>query len=154
MPGQAVLIRKFKPVGLAARVVSFICFLSAFIGCAHLIAYYDPVSYKKLVDFKTETLLLIDNISASPSQLNYVGKLDELKSNLEKASEYEKGRELNDDTIAQFAEIIKMVDGIVLTLKEKQKLSPVYLKEKRLKFEKAFDMAIGTEESKLKKGVQ
>lgn len=154
MLGQIVLNQESKPVRLSAKAVSFICFLSVFIGCAHLISYYDPVSYKNLVDFKAETLLLIDNISASPSQLNYTGKLEELKSNIEKASEYEKGKQLNDDTIAQFAEIIKMVDGIVLTLKEKQSLSPVYLKEKRLKFEKAFDMAIGTEESKLKKGVQ
>lgn len=154
MSGQSVLIRESRPVGLAVKAVSFIYFLSVLIGCAHLISYYDPISYKNLVDLKTETISLIDNISASSSQLNYLGKLEGLKSNIEKASEYEKGKQLNDDTFAQFEEIIKMMDGIVITLKEKQGLSPVYLKEKRLKFEKAFDMAIDTEASKLKKGVQ
>jgi len=121
-------------------------------GCVHFISDYDTYSYKNLTDLKAETLVLLDAFAENPKSPNCAEKMDELKLHLEKAYQYEKGKKLNDNTIAQLGEIRKMVDGMIAVLKKQGGFTATYLEEKRLQLEEAFDMAIATESIKIRRG--
>lgn len=125
-------------------------FLFLWIGCVHLIANFDPVTYKSLTDLKAETILFLQNIDETKPYAEYAAKFDDLKLQMEKIYEYEKGKNLNNDTIAQISEIRTMIQDLVTRYKGQNKLSPVYLEEKIKQLEQAFALTIATENFKSK----
>lgn len=77
-------------------------------GCAHLVSYYDAVSYKNLTDLKGEIKIFLDACSKTIAKGDKsLSTIDSLLLTSAKAYEYEKGKQLNDDTIAQWEIIDK-----------------------------------------------
>jgi len=75
-----------------------------------------------------------------------------LRLDVEKAYQYEHGKPSNAETVTQLTEIRKMIDGLTDMLSKKDHLPPdEYLKPKEADLIKAFDLAIQTESSKLRK---
>ena len=127
--------------------ISFLFFL---IGCVHLIANYDPITYKSLTDLKAGSMLFLEQISPDQSFSEYAAKFEDLQLQMEKVYQYEKGKKLNNDTISQVSEIRGMINSMITLYKNQNHLSPGYLKEKREQLENAFDLAISTENIKNK----
>jgi hypothetical protein len=119
-------------------------------GCVHLVSDYDAWTYRSLTDLKAETLLFLDVVRDNPKATGLGQKLEDLKLAAGKAFEYENGKAVNSETIAQLIEIRKLIDGMARLYQEQGALSPDYLKEKRVQFERAFDAAIATENLKIK----
>jgi hypothetical protein len=120
-------------------------------GCVHLVAYYDAVTYKGLTDLKAETMLFLENIDGGRSYSDYASKFEDLRLQIEKVYEYEKGKRLNDDTIAQVGEIRGMLQEMIKRYQEQNQLGAFYLQEKGQQLETAFDLAITTENLKMKR---
>ena len=131
----------------SGMAISFLFFL---IGCVHLIANYDPITYKSLTDLKAESMLFLEQVSVDKPFDEYASKFEDLRLKMEKVYQYEKGKKLNNDTIAQVSEIRGMINGMITLYKNQNHLSPGYLKEKREQLENAFDLAISTENIKNK----
>ena len=130
------------------RLFFGIPFLLICLGCIHLISHYDPVTYKGLTDVKAETALFLENVSGDKPYSEYAANFADLQLQVEKIYEYEKGKKLNADTLAQISEIRAMIQDMMNLYKEKNKLSVLYLQEKKKQLETAFDLAIATEDSK------
>lgn len=135
--------RKTAPVLLAPVVFLWV-------GCVHLIAGYDPVTYKSLTDLKAEMMVCLEKADPAQPYSEHSQKFEELQLDIEKVYEYEKGKKLNTDTIAQISEIRTMFQDLTARYKEQNQLSTFYLQEKKGQLETAFDLAIATENSKLK----
>ena len=133
-----------------AQPVLLVPFLLLWVGCVHLIANYDPITYKGLTDLKAETMLFLENMDAGKPYAEQTQRFEDLQLKIEKVYEYEKGKKLNNDTIAQLSEIRTMIQEITTRYKEQDTLSSFYLEEKKKQLETAFDLAIATESSKSK----
>lgn len=120
-----------------------------FLGCVHLVSYYDSVSYKNLTDLKAHTLLVFDSLGDDPTGKNLESQFNDLRLEIERAYEYEKGKAKNDETVRQLEEIKKMFIETVTLLDKQGSLSEDYVELKREQFEQAFDDAIATERAKL-----
>jgi hypothetical protein len=120
-------------------------------GCIHLVSYYDSQSYKNLTDLKASASILFDDLSQDPAGKGEKAELDSLRLDLEKAYEYEKGKEKNGETITQISTVRKIYDGMLQLLKKKEKLSDDYIAEKKTQMMDAFDIAIKTETEKISK---
>lgn len=124
--------------------------LFLWVGCVHLIAGYDSVTYKSLTDLKAEMMVCLEKADPAQPFSEHAQKFEELQLDIEKVYEYEKGKKLNTDTIAQISEIRTMFQDLTARYKEQNQLSAFYLQEKKDQLETAFDLAIATENSKLK----
>lgn len=156
---------------LSKRSICILLFITIG-GCVHLVSYYDSLSYKNLTDLKAEMRVFfesckINNIATGPNALK---SINDFVLTSAKAYEYEKGKKVNDDTISQLAIIEKTVLDVksryeknkVVESKCKARaddetpdeqsgcLSKGYCLGKWRVFESAFDIAIATEQSKLK----
>lgn len=144
------------PQGLVRRKRGFLLypsFLLPFLlaGCIHLVSYYDSQSYKNLTDLKASASILFDNLAQDPTGNGVKTELDSFRLDLEKAYEYEKGKDKNQDTIVQVSTIRDIYDGLLQLLKTQGKLSAVYIGEKKTQVMDAFDIAIKTEKEKIEK---
>jgi hypothetical protein len=137
--------------GLKKGFIPFVPFLLLWAGCVHLIANYDVVTYKGLTDLKAETMLFLENIDGGKPYSEYAGKFEDLQLQIEKVYEYEKGKRLNDDTIAQVGEVRAMLQEMIKRYQEQNQLNSIYLQEKKQQLEAAFDLTITTENLKLKR---
>ena len=129
------------------KLLPLLLFLAS---CMHLIVNYDPVTYKSLTDLKAETMLFFTEMAPTKPYAENTAKFEDFKLKVEKIYEYEKGKKLNNDTIAQVTEIRSMINDMMTLYKQQDHLSEFYVKEKKNQMEKAFDMAIATENSKMK----
>ena len=143
-------VRNPKSIYHRTKSVILIPFLFFLIGCVHLIANYDPITYKSLTDLKAESMLFLEQVSVDKPFDEYASKFEDLRLKMEKVYQYEKGKKLNNDTIAQVSEIRGMINGMITLYKNQNHLSPGYLKEKKEQLENAFDLAISTENIKNK----
>lgn len=125
-------------------------FLILWMGCAHFIANYDPITYKSLTDLKAEIVLFLEKVDPVKPYTEYAPQFEDLKLKLEKVYEYEKGKKKNDDTIAQITEVRTMLHDLVALYKEQNKLNAFYLDEKKKQLATALDIVITTENSKTK----
>ena len=135
--------RHWRP-GIVLALTAALC------GCGHWMSYYDNTSYKNLTDLKAETTFLFETLKTHPDQKSQDPVLQQLRLDVEKAYEYERGKAGNADTVAQLAEIRRMLVGVSTLLRQKDELPDEYLDPKLADLSKAFDMAIQTEASKLK----
>ncbi len=138
-------------------------------GCA-FVSHYDSLSYKQLTDLKGETKVFFDNCklegASGEKALLTLGKF---KVNSSKAYEYEKGKSLNDDTVAQLEIIDNTMTDVIKRYKTNDISSGVctersdgevnagtgcltqgYCTGKWLAISSKFDIAISTENLKIK----
>lgn len=139
-------------------------------SCVHMVSYYDSLSYKNLTDLKGETRVFFEScqttIAAGDKALE---KIDGFVLSSSKAYEYEKGKDLNDDTVSQLEIIGDTIQDVKLRYaSNKYKndsckavgkgevsdestgcLTIGYCTGKWRVLETAFDIAISTEKLKL-----
>lgn len=120
-------------------------------GCAHFISDYDARTYSSLTDLKAKTLFYMDALVKAQPRDNVEDKLDELRLDLEKAYQYEKGKSENAETADQFAQLRTLLDDTTSVIEAQHgKLSADYWTDRREQFERAFDVAISTESAKIR----
>ena len=138
-------------------------------GCA-FVSHYDSLSYKHLTDLKGETKVFFENCAKDgASGETAYNELADFKKKSSKAYEYEKGKILNDDTVAQ----LEIIDNTMSAVIDRYKTNDIssgscaersdgnanadtgcltkgYCKGKWLAMSSKFDIAISTENSKIK----
>ena len=156
-------VKKYNVVILTIMVSTIV------LSACSFVSHYDSMSYKQLTDLKGAMKVFFENCQndgASGEAAFY--KLNDFKKKSAQAYEYEKGKKLNDDTVAQLKIIDKTVSGVIDIYKsnimeggecksresgggiEGGCLKPVYCKAKWKIFAEKFDIAIATENLKIK----
>jgi hypothetical protein len=120
-------------------------------GCT-LIARYDQAAYEHATSAKVDTLALLGK--ATGSYDDHEKEVEALVRQLDKAYEYDRGRQLNKITIAQW-DILRdpnrdLVGGFLKVWKTKGTLSATFVTEKKKQIADAFDQIIQLESGKLK----
>jgi outer membrane murein-binding lipoprotein Lpp len=120
-------------------------------GCT-LIARYDQAAYEHATSAKVDTLALMSK--ATGSYADHEKEVEELVRQLDKAYEYDRGRQLNKLTVAQW-DILRdpnrnLVGGFLKTWKAKGSLSATFISEKKKQIADAFDQIIQLESGKPK----
>ena len=109
-----IVLKSIKSKFYVVFLVLFLSILLALSGCIHLVSYYDSLSYKNLTDLKGEMKVFFEKASKEgahgESDFNI---LKDFKIKISQAYEYEKGKKLNDDTIAQFEDIDNTVNEVL-----------------------------------------
>jgi len=122
------------------------------LAACSLIAQYDQVAYEHATNAKVDTLALMDKATGSYS--DHQKEIEVLVIELNKAYEYDRGRALNNLTVAQW-DILRdpngnLVGGFLRLWKAKGSLSSTFISEKKLQIGKAFDQIIALESGKNK----
>jgi hypothetical protein len=139
-------VRKFPRQRLLAL---FACPL---LSACSLIAHYDQVAYEHATSAKVDTLRLMDK--ATESYSDHAQEVEALMTELDKAYEYDRGRQLNRITVAQW-DVLRdpnrnLVGGFFKMWKAKDHLSAAFVAEKKKQIADAFDQIIQLEAGKLK----
>ena len=125
-----------------------LCFVTA---CS-TISTYDQVAYEHATSGKVDTLTLMDK--ATQSYSSHQKEIDAVKTGLDKAYEYDRGRPLNKSTVAQWEILLDpnrdLVGGFLKMWKSKGSLSATFVAEKKSQIGDAFDQIIGLESGKIK----
>lgn len=119
-----------------------------FIGCAHLLSYYDSTTYKNLTDLKPEVVELYKTFTSDNLDMNQISTI---RLKMAQVYEYEKGKgEQNLETTKQIKKIQDIFDNHVNDRKNKGKWSSINLNNNEENIIDAFDIAIQTERLKNK----
>ena len=127
-----------------------LCFCS---GCLTLISDYDLRTYTNLTELKGEMKIAFEKFAKNGAS----GEKDQETLNtflikMSQALEYEKGKNLNDDTIAQFEILEETIREVIERFESGgSKLSAGYSKAKWRILDQAFVIAIETERNKINK---
>jgi hypothetical protein len=140
------LIIKTK-IQAALTVIS----LGLFILSCSTVSVFSPEAYKQAVDLKVESLNLMSD--ATMPFTDFEEDVDFLKTEIEKAYEFSKGRPNNEISTKQW-EILNNPDGNLLggflkRWEEEGKLSQMFVTEMRMLVSDAFDTIIGLESGKI-----
>ena len=141
----------FSIKALAAPVLITALILTG--GCS-IIARYDQVAYEHAVDTKVDTLSLMNK--ATGDYQEHQKDIETVTAELDKAYEYDRGRDLNRVTVSQW-DILRdperdLVGGFLKMWKAKGRLNPTFIAEKKKQIADAFDQIIQLEAGKLKVG--
>jgi len=122
------------------------------LGACTLIAYYDQAAYEHATDAKVDTLALMSKATGSYDE--HQKEVEALVTELDKAYEYDRGRQLNKITVAQW-DILRdpnrnLVGGFLKTWKTRGSLSATFVAEKKRQIGDVFDQIIQLESGKLK----
>lgn len=159
---------------IRCSLIGTVCLLVALLlsGCWQTVSYYDALSYKNLTDLKGEAKVFFGHCEVSG--VTGSAALLDVKSLVlasAQAYEYEAGKTLNDDTVAQ----LEIIESLMFDVSERFQagqfnaengrcesvadsqtleqsrvcLSAGYCRAKWLVLDTAFDIAIATEKSKL-----
>jgi outer membrane murein-binding lipoprotein Lpp len=120
-------------------------------GCT-LVAHYDQAAYEHATNAKVDTLALISK--ATDSYNEHQKEVEALTLELDKAYEYDRGRQLNKITVAQW-DILRdpnrnLVGGFLKIWKARGTLSAAFVAEKKKQIGDAFDQIIQLESGKLR----
>lgn len=119
-----------------------------FMGCAHLLSYYDSTTYKNLTDLKPEVLSLYETFTTDNLDVNQIATI---RLKMAQMYEYEKGKgQQNVETAKQIKKIQDIFDNHVNARKDKGKWSSINLSNNEENIIDAFDIAIQTERLKNK----
>ena len=126
-------------------------FVLALCGCPS-IAMFNQRGYEQATSLKVDALALMDK-ATEPYQ-NHKAAVERLKLDVEKAYEYAKGREKNEEATKQW-EIIKNPErnslfGFLKRWEDKTTLSPKFVEEAKGLVAEGFDAVIGLESGKRK----
>jgi hypothetical protein len=135
------------------NVIIMMISLSFYVGCVSLISDYNLHTYKGLTELKGEMKIAFEKFGENgASGENDQKTLQAFLVKMSQALEYEKGKDLNNDTIAQFAILDETVREVIERFESGgSKLSAGYAKAKWMILENAFDIAIETEKNKINK---
>jgi len=127
-----------------------VAFYLALATACSLIAPYDQVAYEKATSTKAEALALMGN--ATGPYVSHQKEIDEVKLDLDKAYEYDRGRASNTETIKQW-EILRdpnghLFGGFLRRWHDRASLQEEYIQEKKRDIADAFDQIIGLERGK------
>lgn len=128
------------------------CLAFAVIGCS-TIAVHDQYAYTQAVNLKVDAQSIVGN--GDKDYTSQEQKVNELQLNVEKAYEYEKGREKNEITTKMWEILLNpdsdLLGGFIKRWKDEGKLNKAYVLEKQKQIGEAFDQIIGLESGKIKK---
>ncbi|HJQ85788.1 MAG TPA: hypothetical protein VKA21_16995 [Candidatus Binatia bacterium] len=134
-----------------SRSLVVVAFLVA-TGCA-LITGYDPTSYKNATDLKVESLALIDKAGDPASQ--HTAAIEQVRTRLLQAYEYEKGKKTNNETARQWAIMVapdrNLMGGFMEKWLREGPQSAAFRSGMKSNVEQGFDTIIDLEEHKVKK---
>ena len=141
----------FRLKTLASRNLIAVSFCVVLAGCT-LIARYDQVAYEHATSAKVDTLALMGK--ATGSYDDHEKGVEALITQLDKAYEYDRGRQLNKLTVAQW-DILRdpnrdLVGGFLKMWKAKGSLTATFIAEKKKQIGGAFDQIIQLESGKLR----
>ena len=135
----------------------FILALALLAACQSM-STFDETAYKNATDLKVETLALIEQADEPASEHQMA--IDQLRVDLWKAHEYEKGRKKNRIT-ARMWEVLRgeslaggtvLVGGFLDLWETQGTMSRAVIDESTAIIEQAFDEIIGLESRKIKPG--
>jgi len=117
-----------------------------------LIARYDQAAYEHATSAKVDTLTLINKATTSYDE--HQKEVEALVTQLDKAYEYDRGRQLNRITVSQW-DILRdpnrnLVGGFLKMWKTKGTLSAAFVAEKKRQVADAFDQIIQLESGKIR----
>ena len=120
------------------------------LAACSFIAHYDQVAYEHATNAKVDTLALMDKATQSYSE--HQKEVEALVNELDKAYEYDRGRQLNKITVAQW-DILRdpnrnLVGGFLKMWMAKGMLGAVFVAEKKRQIGDAFDQIIQLESGK------
>lgn len=127
--------------------------LFALAGCA-LISGYDAHSFETATGLKAEAMVLVEQ--ATEDYADHAAACDALVLGMRKAYEYEKGKDRNAETVAQWALMRDpkghLMGGFVVRWKatsaQGARLSPAFVQQAAGEIEGAFDRIIRLEQGK------
>jgi hypothetical protein len=132
------------------RLLPSLC-LIALASCS-TISTYDQAAYEHATSAKVDTLALMDKATESYSA--HEKEITAVRTELDKAYEYDRGRPLNKITVAQWGVLLdpdrNLVGGFLKMWKSKGSLGSTFVTEKKTQIADAFDQIIGLESGKIK----
>ena len=132
------------------RLIPSLC-LIALASCS-TISTYDQAAYEHATSAKVDTLALMDKATESYSA--HEKEITAVRTELEKAYEYDLGRPLNKITVTQWAILLdperNLVGGFLKMWKSKDSVGATFVTEKKKQIGEAFDQIIGLESGKIK----
>jgi hypothetical protein len=128
-----------------------IVLLSLLIAACSTVSVYSPEAYKQAVDLKIESLNRMS--FATTSYDDYEAEVNFLKTELNKAYEFAKGRPDNEISTQQWETLIdedrNLLGGFLKRWKDENSLSQMFVDEMQLIVSDAFDTIIGLESGKI-----
>jgi hypothetical protein len=132
------------------RLIPSLC-LFALASCS-TISTYDQAAYEHATSAKVDTLALMDKATESYSA--HEKEITAVRTELEKAYEYDLGRPLNKITVAQWAILLdperNLVGGFLKMWKSQGSVGATFVTNKKKQIGEAFDQIIGLESGKIK----
>lgn len=120
-------------------------------GCS-TISPYDQAAYEHAVNAKVDTLALMTN--ATGNYDDHQKEIAALMTQLEKAYQYDRGRQRNRITVAQWEILLDpnrdLVGGFLKIWKAKGSLGDTFVTEKKKQIADAFDQIIALESGKVR----
>jgi hypothetical protein len=135
----------------SGSMVGLLCILGL-LGCASTISTYDQYAYVQTTNLKVEALALMDKAVDSVSK--YIPAIEDIEMKLNKAYEYEKGRQKNEIS-TQMWEILKSPDkhllgGILKRWRDEKQLGAGFIANEKKIIGEAFDIIAELESKKIK----
>jgi hypothetical protein len=131
--------------------VALPCALFLCAGC-QTISSYDQAAYEHATNAKVDALAVMEKATGSYSECRK--DVEALNLTLLKAYEYDKGRPLNQITLAQWGKLLDpqrdLLGGFLREWKEDGSLLPKYVARKKQQIGEAFDTIIELESHKRK----
>jgi hypothetical protein len=135
----------------SGSIVGLFCILGL-LGCASTISTYDQYAYVQTTNLKVESLALLDKAVDSVSK--YIPAIEDIEMKLNKAYEYEKGRQKNEIS-TQLWEILKSPDkhllgGVLKRWRDEKQLGAGFITNEKKIIGEAFDIIAELESKKIK----
>lgn len=140
-----MIIKTKIAASIIALAFSFIIW-----SCA-TVSVFSPEAYKQAVDLKVESVELMS--VATMSYSDFEEDVSKVKTELEKAYEFSKGRPKNDISTKQWEILINpdgnLLGGFLKRWEEEGTLSQMFVTEAQIQVSDAFDTIIGLESGKI-----
>jgi hypothetical protein len=137
-------------MNLPLRLLPSLCLIG--LASCSTISTYDQAAYEHATSAKVDTLALMDK--ATESYGAHEKEITAVRTELEKAYEYDLGRPLNKITVAQWAILLdperNLVGGFLKMWKSKDSVGATFVTNKKKQIGEAFDQIIGLESGKIK----
>lgn len=121
-------------------------------ACAPSISPYSHIAYQYGVDLKVDALSLMDD--AEKSFAEHERDVDRLKTDLEKAYEFARGRPLNEHSTSQWEIMIDpeahLLGGFLARWQTEERLTRAFIVESKALIAAAFDTIIQLESGKIR----
>jgi len=138
-------LRAWLPLALVGVVAALM------LSCGPSISRFNATAYEQATSLKVESLSLMD--AATESYETHASAVKELKSDLDKAHEFAKGRPHNEISARQWALLTdphrNLLGGFLGRWEEETSLNIAFVEEKKEQVAEAFDTIIELESGKL-----